>query len=330
MKVLYIYRNQSLGFSIAKVFRPIEEEMRKYVDVVDSIYLPVAGAKPWQLWHNIRAARRAVTAKDYDIVHITGSEHYLIPFLKGKFKVVVTVHDLGFFTNFSFSLRTFVLYLLWIKTLKQADQVTCISEKTMDEVKKFINFKVGQLATVHNPVGREFIFKAKKFNALCPMILHIGTKPNKNLNNTIIALKDFSYKLRIIGKPSKEQYNLLDIYHVNYTVAYNLTNEEIVHEYERCDIVNFPSLYEGFGMPIIEGQAIGRVVVTSDLSPMREIANGGAVLVDPVIPSSILSGYKEAVKKHQELVEIGLENVKRFKLETVTQKYYSIYKKIVK
>ncbi len=330
MKILYIYRNSSLGFSIAKVFRPIEEEIRKYAEVVDNLYLPIAGAKPLQLWQNIKAARQAAAAKDYDIVHITGSEYYLIPFLKGKYKVVVTVHDLGFFTNFHLSPRTFMLYLLWVKPLKWADKVTCISEKTMNEVKKYINFKSGQIVTIHNSVGREFTFKAKEFNILCPMILQIGTKPNKNLNNTIIALKGFTCKLRIIGKLSKEQKDLLDIYHVNYTEASNLTDEEIVREYERCDIVNLPSFYEGFGMPIIEGQAVGRVVVTSNLSPMKEIANGSAVLVDPAVPLSILNGYKEAVERHQELIKGGLENVKQFRLETVTQKYYSLYEKIVK
>ena len=68
MKILYIYRNQSLGFSIAKVFRPIEEEMRKYAEV-DSVYLPEAGAMPWQLWKNIKAARYAVKGGGYRIFH---------------------------------------------------------------------------------------------------------------------------------------------------------------------------------------------------------------------------------------------------------------------
>lgn len=328
MRILYIYRNRTLGFSIAKVFKPIENEMRKYAEI-NSLYLPTAGAKPWHLWKNIRATRRAVTEKTYDIVHITGSEYYLTPFLKGRFKVVVTVHDLGFFTNFSLTPRTFILYLLWIKTLKFADHVTCISEKTMYEVLRVAKLAPSMVSTIHNPVDNIFRYSEHKFDVSYPIVLHIGTKHNKNLNNTIVALKNFPHKLRIIGRLTTEQQTLLDTYHTDYSNVYNLTDEEIVHEYEQCDIVNFPSLYEGFGMPIIEGQAIGRVIVTSDLSPMREIAGDAAILVDPHDCTSILQGYKRAVQEHSSYVKKGLENVKRFCLENIVREYFSTYKKLL-
>ncbi|MED9799910.1 MAG: glycosyltransferase family 1 protein [Prevotella sp.] len=327
MKVLYIYRSKALGFSIAKVFHPIEEEMRKYAEV-DSAYLPEPGAKPWQLWRNIKVARSSVAAKDYDVVHITGGEYYLTPFLKGNHKLVVTVHDLGFFTNFRLTPRTLMLYWLWIKPLRKADRVTCISEKTMEEVKKYVHFAPGQICTVHNPVGKEFCYRPKEFNSTCPVVLHLGTRPHKNLNNTILALKDLPCRLRIIGKLSKEQELLLDTYHINYSSVSNLTDDEIVREYIQCDMVNFPSLYEGFGMSIIEGQAVGRVVVTSNLSPMKEVAGNAAVLIDPTSLSSMQNGYNEAMVKHASLVEAGLENVKRFRCDVITKDYYSVYKDI--
>ena len=328
MKILYIYRNPSLGFSIAKVFRPIEEETRKYAEV-DSFYLPVAGAKPWHLWKNIKAACHAVNSKQYDIIHITGGEYYLVPFLKGKFKIVVTVHDLGFFTNFPVSLRTLMLYWLWIKVLKKADKVTCISEKTMLELNRYVTLAPTQLCVIHNPIGNDFVFQRKDINILSPKILHIGTQPNKNLNNTIIALKDFPCRLRVIGKLSNEQKILMNIYHIDFSSASNLSDEEIVREYEQCDIVNFPSFYEGFGMPIIEGQAVGRVIVTSNLSPMNDIAGEGAVFINPVDCSSILKGYQDAVKNWNLLIERGLENVTRFRLETIVQKYLSLYRDLL-
>lgn len=328
MKVLYVYRNQSLGYSIAKVFHPIEEEMKRYAEV-DNVYLPEAGAKPWQLWRNIKAAKLAIVAKNYDIIHITGGEYYLIPFLSGDHKVVVTVHDLGFFTNYHLTPRTFMLYWMWIRPLRQATCVTCISLKTMKEVKKYVSFVPGQIHTIFNPLGKEFTYQPKTFALACPIVLQIGTKSNKNLENTILALKDFPHRLRIIGKLTKKQKTLLDIYHINYTVATGLTDEEILHEYEQCDIVSFPSLYEGFGMPIIEGQAVGRVVVTSNLSPMKEISGGAAVLVNPTDPTSILDGFQKAIAHQAELVHAGLENVKRFKVGKIAKEYFSLYEKIV-
>lgn len=323
MRVLFIYRHPDMGFSIGKVFHPIEEAMRKYCEV-DALYLPIPNYKPIGLWKNIRCGIRTAKLKQYDIIHITGSEHYLLPFLK-KQRTVVTVHDLGFFTNQHLNFRSIWKYFLWIKTLKYADRVTFISEKSQLEAKRYVRFQQGQDCIIHNPLGREFKYKEKKFNSSHPTVLHIGTKPNKNLKNTLIALKDFPYKLRIIGKLSKAQKNILKIYQTDYTNTYNLTDEEIVEEYEKCDIVNFPSFYEGFGMPIIEGQAIGRVIVTSDLSPMKEVANGTAILVNPNNVTSILNGYKEAIQHYQTYIKAGLENISRFQLDAITKKYYKLY-----
>ena len=92
MRILYIYRHPHLGYSIGKVFRSIEEEMKKYAEV-DAIYLPEPNYSLKGLWKNIRYAQKYCKRKKYDIIHITGTEHYLIPFLKQC--VVVTIHDLG-------------------------------------------------------------------------------------------------------------------------------------------------------------------------------------------------------------------------------------------
>ena len=327
MRILYIYRNKSLGFSIANVFNPIEEEMKKYAEV-DSFYLPVAGAMPWHIWHNVRAACKKADSQPYDLIHITGSEYYLTPFLSRKYKVVVTVHDLGFFTNHKVTPRTFLLYLCWIRVLKYADRVTCISRNTQEEVTKMVRLTSAQICTINNPLAKIFKYKTNEFNADSPIVLHIGTKPNKNLNNTILALRNFPCRLRIIGKIDEATRTLLDIYKIDYSNVFNLANEEIVREYENCDIVNFPSLYERFGMPIIEGQAVGRIVITSDLPPMNEIAGSSAVLVDPVDPLSILDGYKEAIANPKTYIKAGLKNVKRFSIEKITMEYYNLYKEV--
>lgn len=326
MKILYIYRHPAMGFSIGKVFAPIEKEMKKYTEV-DVLYMPVPNYKPIGLWKNIWCTQQWVKRKHYDVIHITGTEHYLLPFLKNQ-KTVITVHDLGFFTNNWPSVRALWKYFLWIKTLNFATRVTFISKKSQEEANRFVHFTNGQTRVIPNPIGKEFTYKEKPFNKTCPTVLHIGTKPNKNLDNTILALKDFSHRLRIIGKLDVRQETLLRIYNIDYSVACNLTDKEIVQEYEQCDIVNFPSFYEGFGMPIIEGQAVGRVVVTSNLSPMKEVANGSAILVNPADVKSILSGYEEAIRNQKAYIEAGLKNVQRFNLKDITQEYYCLYKEL--
>lgn len=325
MKILYIYRSPQMGFSIEKVFRPIEKEMKKYNDV-ESISFYKGNYNIISLIKNIFLVKKYLKKRRFDIIHITGSEHYLLPFLF-KYKTIVTVHDLGFYTNHKRSIRRLWKKILWINTLHYAKYVTFISEFSQKEALKLV--QLHKSSVIHNPISKDFQPFSKKFNSINPCILHIGTMPNKNLYNTIEALKGFPCKLRIIGKLSEEEKEHLQRNHINYSNAYNLSDQEIIQEYQQCDIVNFPSLYEGFGMPILESQSIGRVVITSNLSPMKDIANDSAVLVDPTNINSIREGYKKAIKQYEKYIEKGFENVKRFQLEQITLKYNQIYHSLI-
>ena len=183
---------------------------------------------------------------------------------------------------------------------------------------------------VFNPIGSEFTFHPKLINKSCPTILHVGTGGNKNLDSTIIALKGFPCNLRIVGKLDDKQKMLLNLYNIHYECVCNLTDSEMLNEYINCDLVNFPSLYEGFGMPIIEGQAIGRPVLTSNISPTKEVAGNAAVLVNPTNTDSIREGYEILLEDAEEYIVRGLENVKRFALSRISQDYFQIYKNLVK
>lgn len=323
MNVLYIYRHPDMGYSIGKVFRPIEEEMRKYAEV-DALYLPVPNYSIKGLLRNIRAARKAINFKNYDVVHITGTENYLIPFIK-KTKVVVTVHDICFFTNYWPSIRAFLKYIFFIRTLSFADVVTFISERSKQETNRFLNLG-SKAIVIENPIDNRYKYYKKDFNAKYPTILHIGTKPNKNLERTVEALKGFKCAFRIVGDVNTDIIQRMNDYKINYSIVKDLTEEQIIEEYQKCDIVNFPSLEEGFGMPIIEGQVIGRLVITSNRQPMCDIAGKGAIIVDPENVESIRNGYKTANEIYNKIVKLGLENVKRFNLKRITERYFMIYK----
>ena len=103
---------------------------------------------------------------------------------------------------------------------------------------------------------------------------------------------------------------------------------EVLEEYKKCDIVNLPSFYEGFGMPIIEGQTVGRAVVTSNLQPMVDIANGSCVIVDPSDLESMREGYQEAIDNYEYYVKRGIENSKRFSIDNIVGQYIEVYKRI--
>ena len=128
-----------MGFSVGKVFKPIELEMNKNCEV-DSIELPCSNYAIKSLIANIKYVKKQIKTKHYDIIHITGTEHYLLPFLQ-KEKTVMTVHDLGFYTNNKKGIRSWIKYLLWIRTLPLARYVTFISNKSKAEAENFIQFK---------------------------------------------------------------------------------------------------------------------------------------------------------------------------------------------
>ncbi len=325
MRILYIYRSMESGHSIRRVFQPIESRMRDFAEV-DSIFLPSPYASLPALYKNIRYAMSYVKKHDYDVVHITGDVYYLTYFLR-KYKVVTTVHDLGFYTTVpKKSLRSFLLHCLWIKPLRFSSIVTFISEKSRSEALALE--ELDNTVVIPNAVYDSYQYVPKQLNDKCPIILHLGTKSNKNLVNTIKALSGIECHLRIIGKIDSTIEELLKSYNVNYSNASNLSDDEILDEYKKCDIVSFPSLYEGFGMPIIEGQAVGRPVVTSNLSPMREIAGEAAVLVNPNDVVSIREGFIKAKEQYDNLVLQGLENVKKYRTETIANKYLQCYNSI--
>ncbi len=327
MKILYVYRHPDLGYSIGKVFHSIENEMKKYADI-DSIYLPVSNYSIKGLWKNIKYVQKYCKNIQYDIIHITGTENYLIPFLEGH-KIVVTVHDLGSIATHN-PIKNFFKNIIFIKTLKFADLITCISDKTKSEILGVISGVKNKVVTIHNPIFPEYQYMPKCFNEKNPIILHIGTRPNKNLENTIKALTGIKCRLRIIGELFPDIKNSLLKANIDYTNTCGLSDEDILKEYENCDFVNFPSLYEGFGMPIIEGQSVGRPVLTSNLSPMKEVAGNSAVLVNPYDISSIRLGYKELMKNHQIYVERGLKNSCRFQLQEIVLQYLDNYKTLIK
>lgn len=315
-----------MGFSIGKVFRPIEEEMRKYAEV-DSVYMPVPNYSIKGLWKNIMLARKVLKQKNYDIIHITGTEHYLLPFLTGVRKVV-TVHDIGSLNVEKRDIYAKIKKALFVDSLKCADMVTCISEQCKQELSDYNVLKKNKYVVIPDAYDQLYCYYPQSFNSEKPRVLHIGTKDNKNLIMVIKALEEIPVHLHIVGRLTEEQKEALLLSKIEYSNNWNISDNQILEEYKKCDIVSFPSLYEGFGMPIIEGQAIGRVVVTSNIEPMNSVAGNGAVKVNPHDVKSVREGFKKAIMDYEYFIRSGIENSKRFSLDKVVLQYKKVYQQL--
>jgi len=119
--------------------------------------------------------------------------------------------------------------------------------------------------------------------------------------------------------------------HVRYTNVWNLTDEEMTREYQNADIICMPSLYEGFGAMVIEAQATGRPVITTDLEPMKSVSGGAAYLMkDPQDIDEMRNAFDKIIHDdayRMDLIRRGLENAQKYTLANCAREHIELYKK---
>jgi glycosyltransferase involved in cell wall biosynthesis len=329
IKLNYIFRAPSKDFfSIEKVFSTISQEIQKRDNyAVDFTYLSVQVKGIITLIKNIINLHKHNKA---DIYHITGDVHFAILSLSPQ-KTILTIHDCIFLQH-SNPLKRFIIKQLYLSIpVRLAKYITVISEATKQEIIQNTSIDANKIFVIPNPVVTKFVYSPKEFNSQLPRILQIGTRSNKNLQNLIPALYQIPCKLVIIGELSDEIKKLLTKYEINYTSLLNISDSELEQEYKNCDIVSFISTYEGFGLPILEAQQIGRVVITSNLEPMKEVVGDGGILVNPYQIESIRDGIKLIINDatlRNNIIYRGQQNVICYQPETIANKYIELYLKI--
>jgi len=263
-----------------------------------------------------------------DVNHITGDIHYVVTFLK-KSKTILTVLDCGIVLD-SIGLRRKMLEWFWFNIpVKRSKIVTGISKATKQDIIRITGCNPSKLKVIYFLSNIKFKKYPAEFNKQEPNLLQIGTAPNKNIPRLIEAIKGISCTLTIVGKVNEELREMLSKNQIKCTIFdIRLSDEQIEELYRKCDIVAFASTLEGFGMPIIEGNTIGRAVLTSNVTSMPEVALDCAVLVDPYNVEDIRNGVLKIIHEddfRNEMIERGYSNVDRFKVETIAAEYAQLY-----
>jgi len=326
-KIAYIERQFWEGVSIKNVFRQVARNLSPSAFETSFQQVPF-GNNLQGILRNLLSFRKPAA----DLYHVTGQIHYMT-FLLPADKTVLTIHDLRFLHEKK-GIRRFAMKKLFLGLpVSKVKYLTAISAATRDEIVAATGCDESKIRVIENPVSDAFNFKSeRRFDRNCPVILQIGTTANKNLANLLEAIADLNVRLVVIGQVESDADDLLRKSGVNFELKMNLDDEQMVAEYEAADIVAFCSTYEGFGLPIIEGQAMGKPVITSDRSPMRDVAGRGALLVDPDDPKAIRDGLSKMIENDElrgELVRAGFENVQRFRPERIAREYEDYYLSIL-
>ncbi|MBS1875389.1 MAG: glycosyltransferase family 4 protein [Acidobacteria bacterium] len=223
-------------------------------------------------------------------------------------------------------------WLYFTMPLRRSRIVTVISEHTKACLVREFPWVESKIRLVPDCVPSEYDVSVKALDRGDLCVLQVGTSPNKNLERVIPALAGIPCRLQIIGELDCGQRRLLSEHQIRFEAASHVTDAAVRAAYGSADVVVFASLAEGFGLPILEAQASGRPVVTSDLPPMNEVAGEGACLVDPYDVSSIRRGILRVLEDDEyrlELVTKGLENCRHFSAERVTRQYEEIYQELL-
>ena len=267
-----------------------------------------------------------------DINHITGDTNFLALGLPQR-NTVLTIHDCGLLDGKN-GLARWVLHTFWLKLpVKKCKILTVVSEATKQDVVRLTHCSPDKIVVIPTVIKSGFTYNPKDFNKNYPTFLHIGNSPNKNLTRHAMALSGLPCRLHVIGQISDSEIEMLKNEGIDYKISVNLTNEQMYNAYQEADALLFCSTIEGFGMPILEAQSVGRVVITSNISSMPDVAGDGACLVDPLSISDIRKGIEQVWHDdnyRNALINKGLKNIHRFNSETVAQQYEAVYEKILR
>ena len=300
--------------------------------------LPGTRLGPVAMWTAARdaaAVRRAVRTRQLSLVHML---HQLSPPPRRlRCPSVATVHDLAYLKHprlFFGVERTPRLYRRRLQALEQASRVIAVSHTTADDVTELLGIPPSRITVVHEAADPVFVPSGPKVEHPDPYFLHVGgSGPGKNLSTLLKALSALGTagrsapNLVVVGVrphdvPADERPNL----HVRPYVS----DEELAAYYRGALALVYPSVVEGFGLPVLEAMACGAPVITSSTTATAEVAGRAALLLeDPCSVEELarqMMTIQDAPDLRRRLSSEGLARASGFRWEDVVAQTVAVYR----
>lgn len=263
-------------------------------------------------------------------------------------KKINIIHDLAYFS------KRIEAYKFWDKIYNRllfglscriANKVIAISNNTKNDLINILKINSKKIIVVYQGVEKCFkqqtnlseIQSIKSRYALRqPFLFYCGSiSPRKNLLRLLRAFNEIKevipHNLYLSGGRywldlEVQEYVLKNLANRVFIIGH-ISDNDLITIYSKADIYLYPSLYEGFGLPILEAQACGCPVLTSNTSSCPEIAQKSAHLVDPYSIDEIKSGILKIIQDHQyrnHLISSGYQNIKRFSWQKCAQEIINV------
>jgi glycosyltransferase involved in cell wall biosynthesis len=264
------------------------------------------------------------------------------PIWKNGIPSVVTLHDLNFVLHpewYSWKLRL-VFAMFSLPGVRRADRVVTISHYVEKQIAETLKIPASRLRMVHNGVKT---LTAPASASPPPYVLCVGSlQPHKNLARIIRAFQQVrpnhpALELRIVGRPQQqftadpELPALLESPGVK--ILGYLSDAELAAAYRDAVVFCYPSIEEGFGLPMLEAMTLGAPVITSTTSCLPEIGGDAALYVDPFSVDEIAARIREALlwtpAQREVFIERGHARATEFSWKAAAAKYLAIYHELL-
>jgi glycosyltransferase involved in cell wall biosynthesis len=268
------------------------------------------------------------------------------PLWQAGLKTVVTLHDLNFYRHPEWYSRSFrlVYRFMALPGIRRAHRVVAISDYVRGQVLECLQLAPSKVDRIYNgvkPQPETTAFPAK--TAYPSYILCVGSlQPHKNLPRVIRAYQqlrtDFpDLELWVVGRPQprfSEQPELTDlIKSPGVTLLGYLSDADLAAAYRHARVFCYPSLEEGFGLPLLEAMQTRTLVVTSNVSCLPEIAGPATELVDPLSEAAIAKGLRNTLllseSERHERTEKSYLWAKRFPWQNAAREYLALYEELL-
>ncbi|MDQ6801705.1 MAG: glycosyltransferase family 4 protein [Acidobacteriota bacterium] len=289
----------------------------------------------------ISRPQRAITAAAYVLwmtlidCDVMFAPNYFLPRLLGAIarRRVITIHDLTY-KRFPELLQKETLHSLEAHMMREvalADAIICVSESTRADLLKYYQVDPRRVFAIYSGVAEPATGHRPPATLPTRYILFVSTiEPRKNLGVLLDAFENlkrngkYDGSLVVVGRIGwkSEQFvsrlRARDVLHLDY-----LSPAELQDVYRKAEVFVFPSIYEGFGFPLLEAMAHGVPTIAAESSSLPEIAGDAALYFDPRDAAQLESAISRVVENHElrhALIARGRERVAQFRWETAAER----------